>query len=247
MPTLFGKRYADGQRLEIEGVPLRLKVNLRARRITLRIDALAREAVAVAPSISALSRAVNFAIERKTWLHTRLASLPASVALTQATTVDVFGSPYALVPDGRRPSLQPGTADQVGRLTGCGDGQIDAQLVVRALKLEARRVFGAQAQIHCQALGVATPPILLTDTKSRWGSCVSAATGRAAQIRLSWRLAMAPFEVADYVVAHECAHLREANHGPAFWALTQQLVGNEKPHRAWLRAHGQSLHNFGAA
>jgi predicted metal-dependent hydrolase len=55
---------------------------------------------------------------------------------------------------------------------------------------------------------------------------------------------LAPPEVADYVVAHECAHLLEANHGPSFWALVAGLVGDVRPHRAWLRTHGASLHRM---
>ena len=55
---------------------------------------------------------------------------------------------------------------------------------------------------------------------------------------------LAPPDVADYVVAHECAHLVEANHGPGFWGLVSQLVGDWKPHRAWLRAHGADLHRL---
>ena len=50
---------------------------------------------------------------------------------------------------------------------------------------------------------------------------------------------------ADYVVAHECAHLLELNHGPKFWAHVSALVGDEKPYRAWLRAEGARLHAFG--
>jgi len=52
--------------------------------------------------------------------------------------------------------------------------------------------------------------------------------------------------VADYVAAHECAHLLHPHHGPAFWAETRRLIGDERPHRAWLRAHGSDLHGFGA-
>jgi predicted metal-dependent hydrolase len=50
--------------------------------------------------------------------------------------------------------------------------------------------------------------------------------------------------VADYVVAHECAHLLEANHGPRFWALVRNLVGDPAPHRRWLRAEGPRLHSL---
>jgi predicted metal-dependent hydrolase len=106
-------------------------------------------------------------------------------------------------------------------------------------------VFRLRAQAHCAALGVSTPPIAIMDARTRWGSCTPAAKGRPASIRLSWRLALAPAEVSDYVVAHECAHLLEANHGPRFWAHVHRLVGDHRPHRAWLRAHGASLHAFG--
>ena len=40
-------------------------------------------------------------------------------------------------------------------------------------------------------------------------------------------------KVADYVAAHECAHLLELNHGPRFWAHVRTLVGDERRHRAW--------------
>ena len=65
------------------------------------------------------------------------------------------------------------------------------------------------------------------------------------RIRYSWRLILAPFAVMDYVAAHECAHLVEANHSARYWAVLHGLVGDERPHRAWLRAHGAGLHAFG--
>jgi hypothetical protein len=83
------------------------------------------------------------------------------------------------------------------------------------------------------------------DAKGRWGSCKVDRTGGPAAIRYSWRLALAPFAVADYVAAHECAHLLEQNHGPRFWAHVHALVGDHRPHRAWLRAEGARLQAFG--
>ncbi|RIJ43839.1 M48 family peptidase, partial [Maribellus luteus] len=65
------------------------------------------------------------------------------------------------------------------------------------------------------------------------------------RIRYSWRLILSPFEVMDYVAAHECAHLIEANHSPAFWAVVRGLIGDERPQRAWLKANGAALHAFG--
>lgn len=244
---LFARRYADGQRLQIDGVPLRLQVNPRARRVCLRVDAARGEAVAVAPSAAALARAVTFARQRQAWLAERLARIAPPRRLAAGEVVTIFGAPWRLEPDGRHPRLTRAADGGPARLGGCGQGDVDPGLVARLVKREAAAVFAARAAIHCQGLGVARPPIFVTDAKTRWGSCSPARPGRGAVIRLSWRLALAPFAVADYVVAHECAHLIEANHGPRFWALVRGLAGDERPHRAWLRAEGPGLHAFGVS
>ncbi len=114
----------------------------------------------------------------------------------------------------------------------------------RELRREAASAFAKRAAVHCARLGVPLPRLSITDTRSRWGSCSPPQAGRPAWIRLSWRLMLAPNDVADYVVAHECAHLVEANHGPRFWALVAELIGEVRPHRAWLRAHGAGLHRL---
>ena len=57
----------------------------------------------------------------------------------------------------------------------------------------------------------------------------------------SWRLAMAPPEVLDYVAAHEVAHLAHMDHSPRFWAQVEALMPDHAPHRRWLRQHGADL------
>jgi len=243
--NLFRTRYQDGARLDLDGLAVRLSVNRRARRVSLRIDRVRREAVAVAPSFRALPAAAAFAHERRAWIAERLASLPAIRPLEVAAPLLVFGAPWRLIPDGRRPRLMVAAADGSGaRLTGCGAGDVDGQLVARVVKREALRVFTERAQAHCRGLAVPVPPIAISEARSRWGSCRAARGGETARIRLSWRLALAPFAVADYVVAHECAHLVEANHGPRFWALVARLIGDARPHRAWLRGEGGGLHAY---
>jgi predicted metal-dependent hydrolase len=85
-------------------------------------------------------------------------------------------------------------------------------------------------------LGVAVPDVAVRDARSRWGSCSS--SGRVA---LNWRLVMAPPEVADYVVVHELAHLREMNHSPRFWEVVASVLPRHVEPRAWLRRHGDGL------
>jgi hypothetical protein len=243
--SFFAPRYADGEQLEIAGMSLRLRVSRRARRVSLKVDRLRGEVVAVAPSARRLADAVAFAKERHDWVAKRLAELPTAKAPGWTEGLTLFGAPCVLQPDGRRPRLILASGEEPWRLVGCGAGVVDPQLAARAIKREALAVFTRAAARHCQRLGVSPPPIQVGDAATRWGSCLPPRPGRGPRIRLSWRLALAPFEVADYVVAHECAHLIEGNHGPRFWSLVRGLVGDEKPHRAWLGANGPQLHAFG--
>jgi predicted metal-dependent hydrolase len=243
--SLFGPRYADGQALDLGGLLVRLRVSARARRISLKVDRTRREAVATAPSARHLADAAAFARSRRAWLAERLAELPDEAeALAAGDRLTVFGVPWRLRPDGRRPRLVDDPAGPGPWLAGCGQGAVDPQLVARAVRREAAEVFDERTAFHCQVLAVPTPPVAVIDARTRWGSCTPARPDRGASIRLSWRLAFAPWAVADYVVAHECAHLLEANHGPRFWAVVRRLVGDPRAHRAWLRSHGGGLHEI---
>ena len=126
-----------------------------------------------------------------------------------------------------------------------GDGEGFARAVMLILKRRALAVLTERTETYAAMLGEPAPTVSIADAKGRWGSCRPGIRGGQAAIRYSWRLALAPYEVADYVAAHECAHLKELNHGPRFWALVRALVGDPKAHRAWLRSEGARLHAFG--
>jgi len=88
-----------------------------------------------------------------------------------------------------------------------------AWLKARALETLAPRVAHYAARVSLPA-----PPLKLSNARTQWGVCM--ASGR---IRLSWRLVHLDPELADYVVAHEVAHLVELNHSERFWALVEWL------------------------
>src|SRR4029450_13824721 len=52
----------------------------------------------------------------------------------------------------------------------------------------------------------------------------SIARGARGHARPNWRLVQLPPTLAEYVVAHEVAHLVELNHSPRFWALVEQIM-----------------------
>lgn len=243
--SLFGRSLADGDRLEVAGTAVTLKVNRRARRVSLRLDRTRREIVATAPSPRRLPEAAAFARARAGWIAERIAELPDATPIRPGMMLTVFGQPVRLEAGSGRAKWLPAALGEPARITAMGDGEGYARAVILMLKRRALAVLSERTGVYAAMLGAPPPKVTVADAKGRWGSCRPGVHGQPAAIRYSWRLALAPFEVADYVAAHECAHLLELNHGPRFWAHVKALVGEPKAHRAWLRAEGARLHAFG--
>ena len=103
----------------------------------------------------------------------------------------------------------------------------------------ARELVAMVADDEAAALGVTVERITIRDQRTRWGSCST--TGA---LSFNWRLAIAPFEVLDYVVVHEICHLREHNHSARFWKLVEARRPDYRAQRAWLDEHGPELLAF---
>ena len=135
------------------------------------------------------------------------------------------------------------------KITTMGPGSIVGEL---SLLDHGPRTATVTCETDCLFLLLSQRTFLgVADARGRWGSCRQPrkrgphAGLEVGRIRYSWRLVLAPYEVMDYVAAHECAHLLELNHGPRFWAHVRTLVGDPRRHRDWLRAEGARLHAFG--
>ena len=243
--SLFARTFSDGDRLEVAGAAVTLRVNRRASRVSLRLDRTRREMIATAPSPRRLPEAAAFARERAGWIAERMAELPSAQPLHPGMMLSVFGEPVRLEAGAGRARWVPAAEGQPARIAAMGEGEGYARAIALVLKRRAMATFSERTETYAAMLGAPMPTVTIMDARGRWGSCRAGMRGGPAAIRYSWRLALAPFEVADYVAAHECAHLLELNHGPRFWAHVRSLVGDEKPHRAWLRAQGAGLHAFG--
>jgi len=98
------------------------------------------------------------------------------------------------------------------------------------LQRQARRIFEERCALFADRLGVRMKRLSLSSASTRWGS--ASADG---SIRLNWRLVHFAVPVIDYVVTHELAHLREMNHGPAFWDVVRQALPGFEQARGALR------------
>jgi predicted metal-dependent hydrolase len=241
----FGRAFADGDRLSVAGAVVTLKVHRRARRVSLRLDRARGEIIATAPSARKLGEAAAFARERAGWIAERLAELPAADPVRPGVTLQVFSETVRLETSAGRARWLAATEHYPARIAAMGEGEGYARAVILVLRRRALEILTARTAHYAGRLGAPMPKVAVADAKGRWGSCRPGRAGQPGSIRYSWRLALAPFPVADYVAAHECAHLLELNHGPRFWAHVDALVGDPRPHRDWLRAEGARLHAFG--
>jgi len=74
--------------------------------------------------------------------------------------------------------------------------------------------------------------------KTRWGSCSS-----TNNISLNIGLIMLPYNLIDYVIVHELAHIKHKNHSKEFWKLVEQFYPNYKLAKEELKKYSLLL-NF---
>jgi hypothetical protein len=220
------------------GVPVAVRVSPRARRLSLRVDAVARGVELVLPRRFSAGTAIGFVARHRGWIAARVAAMPPPLRLADGAIVPVLGVPHRI-----RHITEPATAPVT-----IGDGEIRVRgapehlprRVIDHLKALARRDFAERARALAERLGKNVARVGVRDPKGRWGSCSAKGS-----LSFSWRLVFAPEPVIEYVVAHEVAHLVEMNHSPRFWRVVASLVPDAAGPRAWLRRHRAELFSYG--
>ncbi|HEX5008112.1 MAG TPA: SprT family zinc-dependent metalloprotease [Hyphomonadaceae bacterium] len=223
-------------------VPVRLNVDKRARRVSVRIDPSAREAVATAPAQRYALDAISFASERVDWIAERLGALPAPVGFQPGAQIPLRGVLHKLCHAARGRTVRTDAVNDVPVLLVPGTLNAFSDKTRGFFRAAARTDLAERVAIHAETLKVSPRSIAIKDTRSRWGSCSS--DGR---LNFSWRLVCAPPFALDYVAAHEVAHLREMNHSQRFWRQVERCVPDWRKARRWLEERGSALHAIGDA
>lgn len=225
--------------------PVQWRRSARARRVSLRIDPAGGGVVVTLPPRAGRAQGIALLQAHAAWVTERLARLPGAVALADGASVPVHGRLHRVrhVPGERGGAWLARGGD--GRDAGdeihvSGEAEALPRRVEALLRVEARHRLGALAAEKAAAAGLRPRRVVVKDTRTRWGSCTADGT-----LMFCWRLVMAPPEVQDYVAAHEVAHLRHMDHGPAFWALVETLSPHMRPAMRWLRAEGAGLLRVG--
>ncbi|MGB0670199.1 MAG: M48 family metallopeptidase [Rhodospirillales bacterium] len=213
-----------------------VKRNRQAKRLILRMDPATGGARLTLPFGVGRAEAEAFLRARADWIGDRLAPDFGPVPFEAGAVIPFRGEPHRIERVAKGPPVTP----QDGLLLVAGQAEHLSRRLQDWLKREARKAISPLVQEKAARAQLTPGRISLRDTRSRWGSC--AQTGA---LSFSWRLILAPPSVLDYVVAHEVAHLRHHNHGPAFHALNMALADDATFARNWLKEQGTDLHRYG--
>ena len=83
----------------------------------------------------------------------------------------------------------------------------------------ARPWLLAKVQDFAARMEVAPAGVRVQELGYRWGSC-----GKGQWLYFHWKTILLPAHLAEYVVVHEMAHLREPHHTPEFWHLVERAM-----------------------
>ncbi|WEX77432.1 M48 family metallopeptidase [Sinorhizobium numidicum] len=226
--------------IEVAGkvLPLTIRQNARATRMTLRIEPGGRALKLTVPEGLPDREVSAFLTRHQGWLMTKLARFSGESELEHGGSILIRGVAHRIERTGRIRGLTEAVMlgdEAILRVSGADEHL--RRRIADFLKKEARSDLERLVAVYAGRIGRRARSLSLKDTRSRWGSC--SADGN---LSFSWRIAMAPPKVIAYLAAHEVAHLEEMNHGPAFWSLCEKLCPDTNEAKRWLRRNGTMLH-----
>jgi predicted metal-dependent hydrolase len=228
-------------RIQFGNRDIQFKVQRSPRRQTVGVIVDANGVTLNAPAQLEFSALEQIARTRAAWIVTkqrRLETLSAAPA-----TVKQFESGESFRYLGRQYRLKrlkpntPASAKLRGKhIEVHASDALEARALVETwYKSRAAERLPERVAVYCKRLGITEPPILIRDQRQRWGSCNS-----KGELRINWRIIMAPMRLVDYVIAHELCHLKESNHSRAFWKLLRQVIGDWEERREELAVQGRT-------
>jgi predicted metal-dependent hydrolase len=229
--------------MNLSGLTFEIRRSTKRRTLGLTVDR-GGELVIHAPATAAFAELEEWVRKKLLWVHRKLAikeALAPKMRPPEYVTGETFhylghGYRLALVDeqeqllsfDGHRFTLRRdgrSRADEQFRQWYIDSG---SEWISRRVKLMTRRAAVGPSRLEVRDLGY------------RWGSC-----GKHGAIYLNWRLLQLPARLTDYVICHELIHIREHNHGPAFWSLLDSVQPDWRERKQELAERARIIRWFG--
>lgn len=118
---------------------------------------------------------------------------------------------------------------------GLGEDELRATLK-KFYFAECKRVIGERIIRYQRELKVKPKSVDIVESATKWGSC-----SWDKKLTFNYRLAMAPYEVIDYVIIHELCHIHHMNHDRSFWRRVGSIMPDYKSKEDYLMRHGRAM------
>ena len=218
-----------------EDVPLKIRRNAQAKRMTLRIDRTSGDIKVTIPKRVREKAVMQFLNAHTDWIRNERSKLDLEL-IREGVQLPYLGKEHTISFTGTAPRTVM-CADSIINVGGPVD--MAAGRLEKWFRQQAKDKLEIACRRYAEQLDVAYSRISIGDMKSRWGSCSSSGT-----LRFNWRLVLAPSQVLDYVAAHEVSHLLEMNHSERFWGHVARCMPDFDIQRKWLKNEGSGLFSY---
>ncbi len=221
--------------IEVDGVTA-LLLRKRVKNVTLRVYPPDGRVVVSAPPRMSERAVAELVRARRDWIERhrrRLAATPrrAPLRYVDGERLSVLGRPHVLSFGAVPSAVAP--ADplllSVPVRPGAGPAARRSALIERLRKV-AQEEFTSLVALWAPRLGVATPETRVRRMTSRWGTCHV----YAGKVFLNLALVTRRWELLEYVVVHELAHLLVPDHSRRFWSVVERHQPDWRSARAAL-------------
>ncbi|MER7791657.1 SprT family zinc-dependent metalloprotease [Streptomyces sp. NPDC097640] len=254
MTALAGDRLppplAEGDRLTVDDLALRVRVSGRRKRFALTVETDAGLTLH-APEGRPAAEAEEFVRAHRAWLvakrglRERTRPLNPTKRLVEGEVFRYLGRTYRLAlvadpPAGGKVNLIAGRLvmdrEQAGSPAGGRAALVD--WYCRA----GRAWAGRRLQPWAARMAVPEPDLEVRDLGRRWGTYRPGdGDSSVGRMSLGWPLFQLPMHLVDYVVAHELAHTRVLGHGADFWRLLRSALPEYEERRSELDELGRRM------
>lgn len=210
--------------LEIDGLSFEVRRSARRKRLGLTVDR-GGELVLHAPEATDAEELTRWARSKLLWVYRKLAlkeGLAAQLREPEYVTGESFGylgRSYRLhvVAEQAEPLSFDGQRFRLRR-----DARATAAAHFRSWYLSTgKKWIVTRVELLARRIGASPTRVEVRDLGFHWGSC-----GKDQVTYFNWKLLQLPVRLADYVIAHELAHLLEPHHGREFWAVLDRSLPN---------------------
>ncbi len=223
-------------KLQVDDLQFTVRRSARRRTIQITVERNGELGLSAPPDVDeAALRA--FVLEKRFWIYTKLAEKDR---LQRRVPRKEFVGGEGFLYLGRSHRLKLVDEQDVPLKLAAGRFCLRRD-AVPAAREHFIRWYGERAKTwlsNCVAeyqsrMEVAPTGVKVQDLGYRWGSC-----GKGDWVYFHWKAILLPARIAEYMVVHEVAHLREPHHTPAFWLRVERAMPDYAQRRAWLAEHG---------